>query len=92
MLNKIGLTAAALGMLMLATPASAQTGQPQTQRVASITAEQAIEIAKQQGLVTVKEVDRDDGKWEVEGTDASGREIEVDIEISSGKVLKVDRD
>ncbi len=92
MLNKIGLTAAALGMLMLAAPASAQTGQPQTQRVASITAEQAIEIAKQQGLVTVKEVDRDDGKWEVEGTDASGREIEVDIEISSGKVLKVDRD
>lgn len=92
MLNKIGLTAAALGMLMLAAPASAQTGQPQMQRVASITAEQAIEIAKQQGLVTVKEVDRDDGKWEVEGTDASGREIEVDIEISSGKVLKVDRD
>ncbi len=92
MLSKIGLTTAALGMLMLAAPASAQTGPQPTQPIASITAEQAIEIAKQQGVVTVKEVDRDDGEWEVEGRDASGREIEVDIDAKTGKVLKVDRD
>jgi uncharacterized membrane protein YkoI len=40
----------------------------------------------------VEEVDRDDGKWEVEGKDASGREIEVDIDARSGKVVKVERD
>lgn len=88
MLTKSAL--AALATLAMATvigggPALAQTTGP-------ITAEQAIEIAKQQGIVTVDEVDRDNGKWEVEGKDASGREIEVDIDASSGKVIKIERD
>jgi uncharacterized membrane protein YkoI len=83
MLGKSTLATFALSALLLGGPAVAQS---------PITAEQAIEIARQQGLVTVEEVDRDDGKWEVEGKDASGREIEVDIDARSGKVVKVERD
>jgi uncharacterized membrane protein YkoI len=85
MLGKSTLATFALSALLLGGPAVAQNQSP-------ITAEQAIEIARQQGLVTVEEVDRDDGKWEVEGKDASGREIEVDIDARSGKVVKVERD
>jgi uncharacterized membrane protein YkoI len=83
------LAAAAFATLLLAGSAWAQT--PPAVQVASISAEQAISIARQHGLVTVEEVDRDGGKWEVEGRDADGREIEVDIDMRTGHVLDVDR-
>ncbi|MGE8942108.1 PepSY domain-containing protein [Leptospira interrogans] len=85
MLGKSALATLAMATLVLGGPAVAQDR-------GTITAEQAIEIAKQQGLVTVEEVERDDGKWEVEGKDISGREIEVDIDARSGQVVKVERD
>jgi uncharacterized membrane protein YkoI len=73
------LTAATLA----ATPALAQT----------ISIEEAIAIAREAGVVTVEEVDLDDGReWEVEGRDAQGREIEVDIDARTGAVIKVERD
>lgn len=59
---------------------------------AEISAEEAIRIAQENGVVTVTEVDRDTNKWEIEGRDADGREIEVDIDATSGAVLKVERD
>lgn len=53
----------------------------------------AIEIAKAQGLVTLREIDLEDhGEWELEGRDAAGREIEVDISARDGVVMKLDRD
>ena len=85
MLIKSALASLAMATVILGGPVLAQTKGP-------VTAEQAIEIAKQQGMVKVDEVDRDDGKWEVEGKDASGREIEVDIDANSGSVIKVKRD
>lgn len=60
--------------------------------LADITAEDAIRIARDNGVATVMEVDRDDGKWEIEGRDGDGREIEVDIDATSGAVLKIERD
>ena len=75
MLNR--LAAAAFATMLISVSALAQTPPPAMQ-VASITAEQAISIARQQGLVSVEDVDRDDGKWEVEGKDVNGREIEVE--------------
>ncbi|TCT08348.1 YpeB-like protein with putative protease inhibitory function [Tepidamorphus gemmatus] len=59
---------------------------------ADILAEEAIRIARENGVVTVTDVDRDMSKWEVEGRAADGREIEVDIDATSGAVLKVERD
>lgn len=53
----------------------------------------AIEIAKAQGLVTLREINlEDNGEWELEGRDAAGREIEVDISARDGVVMKLDRD
>jgi len=57
-----------------------------------VTAERAIQIAREAGVATVREVECDDGVWEVDGRDAAGREIEVEIDPQSGRVLKVDRD
>ena len=85
MLGKSALATLAMATFVLGGPALAQSQ-------GTITAEQAIEIAKQQGIVTVEEVDRDNGKWEVEGKDISGKEIEVDIDARSGQVIKVERD
>jgi uncharacterized membrane protein YkoI len=63
-----------------------------------ISAEQAREIALKEfpGVVTELELDdRDYGKgwkWEVEVVNADGKEVEVDLDAKTGKVLKVDKD
>ncbi|MCZ8016363.1 MAG: PepSY domain-containing protein [Limnobacter sp.] len=63
-----------------------------------ISAEQAREIALKEfpGVVTELELDdRDYGKgwkWEVEVVNADGKEVEVDLDAKTGKVLKVEKD
>jgi uncharacterized membrane protein YkoI len=63
-----------------------------------ISAEQAREIALKEapGLVTELELDDRDfakgWKWEVEVLNADGREVEVDLDAKTGRVLKVDKD
>jgi len=54
--------------------------------------QQARRIAAASGVVRVKEIELDDGKWEIEGTDGAGRKIEIDIDARSGKVLRIERD
>lgn len=46
------------------------------------------------GIVSVREVERDDGRLEIEGRDARGREIDVLMDAKGRKVLtsRVDRD
>ena len=51
----------------------------------------AVEIARTQGLVRATEAVCDDRAWDIEGLDASGREIEVEIDPRSGRVLRVMR-
>ena len=52
-----------------------------------------MEIAKSHGVVTVQEVDLEDNhEWKVEGRDADGREIEVELSARDGKVREIDRD
>lgn len=54
---------------------------------------QAIEIAKANGVAHVREVDLEkNDEWKVEGHDAQGREIEVELSAHDGKVRKVERD
>jgi uncharacterized membrane protein YkoI len=54
---------------------------------------QAIEIARANGVVSVREVDLEkNDEWKVEGRDAEGREIEVELSAHDGKVRKVERD
>jgi uncharacterized membrane protein YkoI len=53
---------------------------------------QAVEIARSVGLVWVTEVECDEDEWEVEGRDARGREMEVEIDRRTGRVREIDRD
>jgi uncharacterized membrane protein YkoI len=57
-----------------------------------VTAERAIEIARQAGMVRVTEVECDDGTWEIEGRDARGREMEVEIDPRTGRILDIEYD
>lgn len=51
-----------------------------------------MKIARAEGMVRVKEVERDDGKWELEGCTRTGREIEIDIHGVTGAILEIDLD
>lgn len=44
------------------------------------------------GMTRVTEVERDDGRIEVEGRDAQGRELDVKMDAAGKKVLRVERD
>ncbi|CAH0236127.1 PepSY domain-containing protein [Roseomonas sp. CECT 9278] len=87
MLRPLLLTALVAALPLVTPPARADDGCR-----GRISAEDAIRIARAAGLVRVTDVDCDDGKWEVEGRDARGREIEVDVSAHDGRILDVDRD
>lgn len=97
MIGKSGLAMISIAAIGIAGALAQQTapspGQPPAgQLQASVSPEQAMQIARNEGIVNVEEVDRDNGYWEVEGRDAQGREIEVKIDFRTGEVLKVERD
>ncbi|AXE65612.1 hypothetical protein HPO_05240 [Hyphomonas polymorpha PS728] len=58
----------------------------------TISREQAIDIARQKGMVHVLEIELDDGEWEIEGCTADGRELEIDLHRRTGDILKYDLD
>jgi hypothetical protein len=68
--------------LALAAPAAAQP----------VTIEDVRFMAFDKGIVTIEEVELDDGIWKVEGTDASGHEIKMKVEAGSGRIIKLERD
>ena len=49
-------------------------------------------MAFDRGIVRLEEVELDDGIWEVEGKDAYGQEIEMEVDARSGRILKMKRD
>ena len=49
-------------------------------------------MAFDKGIVKIDEVELDDGVWEVEGYDQSGREIEMKVEAATGNIIKLERD
>jgi hypothetical protein len=50
------------------------------------------DMAFDKGIVNLKEVELDDGVWEVEGYDADGHEIEMEVDARSGAILMLKRD
>lgn len=52
----------------------------------------ALRIARENGLATITKIEMDDGKWEVEGRNAAQQRIEIDIDPASGKILKTETD
>jgi len=59
---------------------------------APVTIEDVRAMAFDKGIVKIEEVELDDGVWEVEGYDANGHEIEMEIEATSGRIIKLRRD
>ena len=51
-----------------------------------------VEALRRVGMVRIVEVERDDGRLEVEGYDRNGREIDVKMDASGQRVVAVDRD
>lgn len=77
---------AALVQAQTQTPARIKPGEP------AISMDDARRIAKEHGLVRVEEINLDDGKWEIEGRDSTGAEIEIDLRATDGTVIKMERD
>lgn len=54
-------------------------------REGDISIAQAIEIATSRGLVVIRSIEFDDGRWEVEGRNAAGEEVEFKIDDAAGQ-------
>ena len=49
-------------------------------------------MAFDKGIVAIEEVKLKRGIWKVEGTDASGHEIEMKVDSASGAIVELERD
>jgi uncharacterized membrane protein YkoI len=49
-------------------------------------------MAFDKGIVKIEEAELDDGVWEVEGYDANGHEIEMEVDATTGNIVKLKRD
>lgn len=85
-------TLAAAAMLALAGAAFAQTQTQAPAAAPAITLERALAIATERGVTRVRSIELDDGEWEVEGWDAQSRRVEVDVNATSGAVVKFEYD
>jgi uncharacterized membrane protein YkoI len=56
----------------------------------NISHDQAVAIARQNGLVRVRETDLRDGLWKVEGWHSNGRTMEIRISAATGAVVKLE--
>jgi uncharacterized membrane protein YkoI len=56
-----------------------------------ISMQSALNVAVDLGLVTVSHTQFAGDEWQIEGRDASGRYMEVDVDARTGEVLNVDR-
>lgn len=72
--------------------AAAPTALSQQATGLTVTMEEAVAIARDAGLVRIIEAERDDGRWEIEGCDREGREVEIEIDGETGEILKTDID
>jgi uncharacterized membrane protein YkoI len=79
-------------LLALPTGALAQAPAPVRPDRPAISMDEARRIANDNGMVRIEEIELDDGRWEIEGRDAAGAEIEIDLSAADGTVLKMERD
>ncbi len=56
-----------------------------------ISIDQVREMALDRGVVVIEEIELDDGIWEVEGRDETGRKIKMDVEARSGEIVRMKR-
>ena len=56
-----------------------------------LTIDEVRALAFSKGITTIKEIELDDGIWEVEGRDASGHKVEMEVDAQSGEIVKMRR-
>jgi uncharacterized membrane protein YkoI len=56
-----------------------------------LTVDDVRDMAFAKGVVTIKEIELDDGVWDVEGRDASGHKIKIEVDARSGEIFKIKR-
>ncbi|RTL52169.1 MAG: hypothetical protein EKK40_08315 [Bradyrhizobiaceae bacterium] len=56
-----------------------------------ISMQNAIGVANQIGIVAISEAQFSGDEWQIEGRDAYGRHMEVDVDALTGEVRNVDR-
>ncbi len=84
-------TMTGLILIALATPMPAQArDRDRSSGPYIITRDQALAIAYDHGMAYVSETDRDDGLWEIEGQNASGEKLEIEIDGQTGEVVKLE--
>ena len=57
-----------------------------------VSIEEVRDMAFDKGIVKIKEIKLDEGVWEIEGKDATGQEIEMEVDAASGAIIKIRRD
>lgn len=92
---KSTLTMAMIGFVAVAAGWPAYAQAPQASQASpnpAVSLEQATKIAREAGLVMIREIELYDGKWEIEGRNQTGERRELHIDASSGKMLRNERD
>jgi hypothetical protein len=57
-----------------------------------VTIDDVRDLAFGKGIVTIEEVELDDGIWKVEGYDSAGAEIKMKVDAANGQIIKLKRD
>jgi hypothetical protein len=81
-----------LAALLIIAPVSAHAGWFSEERPPA-NAKPLSEIIKSiedQGYKNIEEVEFDDGAWEIEVHQASGKEVEIHVDPVAGKILKIE--
>jgi uncharacterized membrane protein YkoI len=48
-------------------------------------------IAFDKGVKDIKQIELDHGIWKIEGRDATGHKIEIEVDAQSGEIVKIKR-
>ncbi|MCB1441925.1 MAG: PepSY domain-containing protein [Methyloceanibacter sp.] len=65
-----------------------------TAQANSVGIEQVRQMAFDHGIVRLDEIElrRRKGVWQVEGEDANGNDIEMDVDARTGRIIRMERD
>jgi uncharacterized membrane protein YkoI len=56
-----------------------------------ISMDKARDAVEDAGYTSIRAVEFDDGQWQVDAKDKDGRDVDVTVDASTGKIIKVDR-
>ncbi len=91
-LSIITVAAGIAGATVLGSPALAGDDVPARAAAGMLTVAEVHQRLVAEGFTRIEEIEFDDGRYEVEAIDSRGREVELDIDPATGRILKVDYD